>query len=177
MTFNNKYTLLKIVSLIFIFGSITLFQSCKVSYSFSGVTIPPEIRTCSVQNFPNRAPLVQAQLSQKFADALKDKIQGQTNLMLINGFGDVDFSGEIRNYETRPTAITGEETAALNRLTITVRVKFTNTHDPDQDFDTTFSRYEDYDSSRDLSQIEDELIGLILEVLIEDIFNRAFVNW
>ena len=151
--------------------------SCKVSYSFSGVNIAPEIKTCSVQNFPNRAPVVQAQLSQKFSDALRDKIQGQTNLSLVTSFGDVDFSGEIRNYETRPTAITGDETAALNRLTITVRVKFTNSHDPDQNFDTSFSRYEDYDSSKNLAQVEDELIALILEVLIEDIFNRAFVNW
>ena len=158
-------------------AALSGMPSCKVSYSFSGVTIPPEITTCSVQDFPNRAPVVQAQLSQKFADALKDKIQAQTNLNLINGFGDVDFSGEIRNYETRPTAITGNETAALNRLTITVRVKYTNSHDPEQDFDTSFSRYEDYDSSKNLAQVEDELITLILEVLIEDVFNRAFVNW
>lgn len=172
----EKVTLLKTL-IIFNILIITLLQGCKVSYSFSGVTIAPEIKTYSVQNFPNRAPLVQAQLSQKFTDALKDKIQAQTSLSLINGFGDVDFSGEIRNYETRPTAITGNETAALNRLTISVRVKFTNTHDPEQDFDTSFSRYEDYDSNKDLSQVEDELIDLILEVLIEDIFNRAFVNW
>jgi len=177
MIFEKKRGLF-IKTYIFLFIiTLPLYQGCKVSYSFSGVTIAPEIKTCSVQNFPNRAPLVQAQLSQKFTDALKDKIQAQTSLSLINGFGDVDFSGEIRNYETRPTAITKDETAALNRLTISVRVKFTNTHDPEQDFDTSFSRYEDYDSSKDLSQVEDELINLILEVLIEDIFNRAFVNW
>ena len=161
----------------FFMAAIFILPSCKVSYSFSGVTIAPEILTFTVQNFPNRAPVVQAQLSQKFADALKDKIQGQTSLDLINGFGDVDFSGEIRNYETRPTAITGDETAALNRLTITVRVKFTNSHDPEQDFDASFSRYEDYDSSKNLAQVEDELITLILEVLIEDVFKLAFVNW
>jgi len=177
MIFNKLHNFFLGNSLIFLVIILPLMPACKVTYSFSGVNIAPEIKTCSVQNFPNRAPLVQAQLSQKFADALKDKIQGQTTLLLVNGFGDVDFSGEIRNYETRPTAITGAETAAMNRLTITVRVKFTNTHDPDQDFDTTFSRYEDYESSKDLSQVEDELMGLILEVLIEDIFNRAFVNW
>jgi len=177
MISDSNPVLYRRVLFVFLFGLLAFLPSCKVSYSFSGVAIAPEIKTCSVQNFPNRAPLVQPQLSQKFTDALKDKIQAQTSLLLINGFGDVDFSGEIRNYETRPTAITGEETAAMNRLTISVRVKFTNTHDPEQDFDATFSRYEDYESSRDLSQVEDELMGLILEVLIEDIFNRAFVNW
>ncbi len=152
-------------------------QSCKVSYSFSGANINPAIKTVSVQYFDNRAPLVQAQLSQVFTDALREKVQGSTSLALVTGFGDVDFSGEIKNYETRPQAITGAESAALNRLSITVRVKFTNAIEPDKDFDTSFTRYEDFESSKDLSSVEDELIKLITEQLIEDIFNKAFVNW
>ena len=174
MTLASKKRRLLLLSL---FLLLAFQQACKVSYSFSGVVIDPQIVTCSVQNIQNRAPLVPPQLSQKFTDALKDKIQGQTNLNLVNGMGDVDFTGEIRNYETRPTAITGAETAALNRLTITVRVKYTNNFNPDLSFDNSFSRFEDYDSSKDLSQVEDELIGLLVEQLVEDIFNRAFVNW
>jgi hypothetical protein len=152
-------------------------QSCKISYSFTGVTINQQIKTVSIQYFDNRAPLVQAQLSQVFTDALRDKIQGQTSLNLVTGYGDVDFSGEIKNYETRPQAITGAETAALNRLSITVRVKFDNVIEPDKSFDTSFTRYEDYDSSKDPSSVEEELIKQIVENLVEDIFNKAFVNW
>lgn len=170
------HKILRIFTFAFMLTLISL-QGCKVKYSFSGVVIDPAITTCSVQYFPNRAPLVQAQLSQRFTDALKDRIQGQTRLTLINGVGDVDFTGEIRNYETRPTAITGDETAALNRLSITVRVKYTNFADNALSFDSSFTRFEDYESTKDLSQVEDELINLILEQLIEDIFNRAFVNW
>jgi hypothetical protein len=172
----NKSLLFKI-SIPAIFAAMMALSSCKISYSLSGTNIPIEINTVSVQYFPNRAPLVQAQLSQQFTDALKDKIQGQTRLELVNGLGDVDFSGEIKNYETRPTAISGNETAALNRLTITVRVKYTNTFNPDESFDSSFSRYEDYSSSQNLSDVEDDLIQLILENIIEDIFNKAFVNW
>ncbi len=152
-------------------------QSCKVSYSFTGATISPEIKTFSVQYFDNRAPLVQPQLSQIFTDALREKLQGQTSLNLVTGFGDVDFSGEIKNYETRPQAITGDETAATNRLTITVRVKFINEIETDKSFDTSFSRFQDYSSEKDLSSVEDELIKLIVEDLMEDIYNKAFVNW
>ena len=152
-------------------------KQCKVSYSFSGVNISPEIKTVSVQYFQNRAPIVQAQLSQLFTDALIDRIQSNTNLTLTNSQGDIDFSGEIRNYETRPTAITGQEVAARNRLTISVRVRYVNNEDPELDFDTTFSRYEDYDASQNLSDVEDELIGIIVDYLVEDIFNKAFVNW
>lgn len=155
----------------------SLSQSCKVSYSLTGVTINPEIKTVSIQYFDNRAPLVQPQLSQIFTDALRDKVQGSTSLTLVTGYGDVDFAGEIKNYETRPQAITGAETAALNRLTITVKVKFTNEIETDKSFDTSFSRYEEYDSSKDPSSVEDELIKLIVEQLMEDIFNKAFVNW
>jgi hypothetical protein len=154
-----------------------IFAGCKVHYSFSGVNISPEVQTYSVQYFPNRAPLVQAQLSQLFTDALMDKIQSNTSLDLSNQGGDVQFSGEITGYETRPMAITGQETAARNRLTITVRVKYTNDVEPDLDFDTSFSRYEEYDSSRNLTDVEDELIDLIVENLVDDIFNRAFVSW
>jgi hypothetical protein len=152
-------------------------QQCKVSYSFSGVNISPEVRTYSVDYFPNRAPIVQAQLSQLFTEALMDKIQGNTSLDLSTNGGDVSFSGEITGYETRPTAITSQETAARNRLTITVRVKYINEIDPDLDYDTSFSRYEDYDASQNLTDVENELIELIVENLIDDIFNRAFISW
>jgi len=160
-----------------IFAGLCILPSCKISYSFKGTTIDPRIQTYSVANFNNRAPLVQARLSQTLTDALKDKVQNQTSLKLVNGFADVEFSGDITNYETRPTAITGQETAALNRFTISVRVKYTNSINPELSFEQNFSKYEDYSSSQNLSSVEDELIRLIVESMVEDIFNRAFVNW
>ncbi|MCK5066975.1 MAG: LptE family protein [Bacteroidales bacterium] len=152
-------------------------SSCTVSYRFTGVNISPEVLTYSVQYFQNRAPVVQAQLSQVFTDALMDKIQNNTSLDLANDGGDVQFSGEITGYATRPTAITGDETAARNRLTISVRVKYTNVLEPDLDYDSSFSRYEDYDASQNLTDVENLLIEMIVEYLIEDIFNKAFVSW
>jgi hypothetical protein len=152
-------------------------ESCKISYSLKGTTIDPKIKTFSVQNFNNRAPLVQARLSQNFTDALKDKIQNQTSLKLTNGFADVEFSGDITNYETRPTAITGQETAALNRFTITLKVKYVNSVNPELSFETSFTRYEDYPSSQNLASVEDDLMKLIIDTIVEDIFNKAFINW
>ena len=162
--------------IIFLLLGISL-GSCKMSYSFRGTNIDPRILTFAVQNFNNRAPVVQARLSQNLTDALKDKIQSQSSLKLVNGFADVEFSGDITNYDTRPTAITGQETAALNRFTISIKVKYINTINPELSFDQNFSRFEDYSSTQDLSSVEDELTKLILDNLVEDIFNRAFVNW
>ena len=168
------------MSRLLILAVLLMVQGCKtmkVNYSFSGVNISPDINTVTIQYFPNRAPVVQAQLSQLFTDALIDKVQSNTSLELVPAGGDVSFSGEIRNYETKPTAITGNETAARNRLTISIRVVYTNVMDPEQDFESTFSRYEEYDSSQNLADVEGELIDLILENILEDIFNKAFVNW
>lgn len=171
----------KIISWPLVFIILAQFMTgCKtmsINYSFSGVNISPEIETVNVDYFPNRAPVVQAQLSQLFTDALVDKIQSNTSLELVAAGGDISFSGEIRNYETKPTAITGDETAARNRLTISVRVVYTNNVDPDDSFESSFSHYEDYDSSQNLADVESELIELIIENLMEDIFNKAFVNW
>ncbi|MCD4710015.1 MAG: hypothetical protein K8R52_04155 [Bacteroidales bacterium] len=172
----RKNTLYARLAAVF-FTLLVALTGCSVSYSFRGVNISDEVQTYSVQYFPNRAPLVQAQLSQVFTDALMDKIQGNTKLDLSNQGGDVQLSGEITGYETRPTAITSAETAARNRLTITVRVKYTNVMEPELDYDSSFSRYEDYDASKNLTDVEDVLIELIVENLVEDIFNKAFISW
>ncbi len=156
---------------------ITGLTGCKVTYSFSGASISPQIKTVSVQYFQNRAALVQPGLTQYFTDALIDKCKSQTSLKVVNGIGDVNFEGEISDYNTRPQAVAADAQAALNRFTITVKVKFTNSVDPDLSYDQSFSRYEDYSSNLDLSQVEADLSVKIVDMIIEDIFNQAFVNW
>ena len=158
-------------------GLMVMMYGCKVSYSFSGASISPDVKTISIQYFQNRASLVQPGLSQNLTDALIDKCKAQTNLGFINGIGDVNFEGEISDYNTRPLTVAADAMAATNRFTITVKVKFTNAIDPALSYDQSFSRYEDYDSSLDLSQVEESLSGKILDLLVEDIFNKAFVNW
>lgn len=152
-------------------------QSCKVSYTLSGASIAPEVKTVSVQYFTNRAPLALTNLDQYITNELRDKFKSQTSLTVVNDVGHLNFEGEIIKYETRPTAIVGDETAAQNRLTITARVKFTNEIEPEYNFDYDFTRYADYDSNLDLAQVEQDLVEEIVEQLIDDIFNRAVVNW
>jgi len=157
--------------------STLLLSGCKVSYSFSGARIAPEVKTFSVQYFQNRASLVQVGLSQGLTNALIDKCKGQTSLKYVTGVGDVNFEGEITDYSTKPYTVAADAQAASNRFTITVRVRFTNSAEPEYSFDQSFSRYQDYNSNLDLSAVEKSLSELIIENLIEDIFNQAFVNW
>ncbi|MEE4198619.1 MAG: LptE family protein [Bacteroidales bacterium] len=156
---------------------MTIMPSCTVNYSLSGASIAPEVKTVSVQYFSNRAPLAMANIGQYITDELKDKFKSQTSLTLINGMGHLNFEGEITSYDTRPMAIVGDETAAQNRLSVTVHVKFTNEIEPEYNFDTDFTRYADYDSNLDLAQVEQELVEEIVEQLIDDIFNKSVVNW
>jgi hypothetical protein len=156
---------------------VFILSGCKVSYSFTGATISPQVKTVSIQYFQNRASLVQPALSQTLTDALIDKCKSQTNLRFVSGLGDVNFEGEITDYNTRPLTVGADARAATNRFSITVRVKFTNAIDPQWSYEQTFSRYADYDSNLSLSQVEGELSGDIVEILVEDIFNQAFVNW
>jgi hypothetical protein len=163
--------------LLFVFSVIMVLQGCKVSYSFSGASISPMVKTFSIQYFQNRAALVQPGLSQYLTDALIDKCKAQTSLKYVTAIGDVNFEGEISDYNTRPLTVAADAQAAMNRFTISVKVKFTNAVDPDLSYEQTFSRYEDYDSNLDLSQVEKGLSDKIIEMIVEDIFNQAFVNW
>lgn len=171
MGLSRKIILTVITVLLIIAGG------CKVSYSFSGASISAKVKTVSVQYFQNRASLVQPSLSQNLTDALIDKCKAETNLKFVSGSGDVNFDGEITDYNTRPLTVGADAAAATNRFSITVRVKFTNAVEPELSYDQQFSRYADYSSNLDLSDVEDELSEQIIKMIVEDVFNQAFVNW
>jgi hypothetical protein len=164
-------------SLIVVLFLTLSFYGCKVSYSFSGASVSANAKTFSVQYFQNRAPLVQPGLSLAFTDALIDKCKTQTSLKYTSSSGDAAFEGEIIGYNTQPLTVAADAQAAMNRFTITVNVKFVNSIEPEKSFEQKFTRYEDYDSKFDLSQIEKEKSEKIIEMLVDDIFNQAFVNW
>jgi hypothetical protein len=153
------------------------FSSCKVNYSMSGASIAPDIKTFNVKYFQKTSALGPSLLSQTFTEKLKDKFLSQTNLKLSDKDPDLIFEGSITNYVVTPQAIQANETAANNRLTITISVKFTNTKDDKQNFETSFSRFADYSSSQSLSAVESNLINDIEDQLVDDVFNKAFINW
>ena len=151
---------------------------CRLSVSLTGSDIDARAKTVYIQTFRNNATLVNPTLSQEFTNALKDRVQSQTPLSIIDTQnGDYSIEGEITGYSINPVAIQGNETAAMNRLTITVNVRFTNKFDEKKNFEQTFSRYIDYNSSQNFTAIESSLVNEINDALTEDIFNKAFVNW
>lgn len=157
---------------------VLLLAGCRLTVSLTGGNVDPRAKTVYIQTFRNNAVGVYPTLSQDFTNALKDRVQGQTPLTIIDTEnGDYKIEGEITGYTINPVAIQGDETAAMNRLTITVFVRFTNTFDETKNFEQSFSRYVDYSSTQNLTSIESGLVSDINDALTEDIFNKAFVNW
>ena len=156
---------------------ISIFISSCGIYSFNGASISKNTKTISIKYFTNNASTIQPILSQVITEKLKDYFTQQTNLSINDNDGDLNFSGEITKYEIKPMAIQSNEVAGKNRLTIAVKVDFTNYYDNEYNFSHTFSRYRDYESSQNFSEIEEILIEEISNELIEDIFNKSVVNW
>jgi len=166
----------KTLNTLFIVLGIIIFTSC-VTYSFTGASIPPEAKTISIDYFENHADFVNPTLSEALTTAIKDRFTSQTSLVLVRQNGDLQLSGTITKYVSSPQAISGNETAALNRLSVSIKVKFVNQIEPDKNYETTFTRYEEYNSDYDLTEVQDALTESINEMLVDDIFNKAVVNW
>ena len=173
----NRKTIRILLNTLLIFAWIFVSQSCKISYSFTGANLSPDVKTFSVYYFPNRARLVNPTLSQTFTEELREKLQRQTSLDESPENGDIEFEGQITDYEVRPMAIQKDDLAAQNRLTITVKVKYTNNKVPDDSFEQNFSAFEDFESTYSLTDIEGDLVPEIINKLTEDIFNATIANW
>ncbi len=160
----------------------SLMVSCgfTVGYTLSGASIPPDAKTFSVAFFPNNATMVAPILSSTFTDELKQIYLRRTSLLEVTDGGDFAFEGEITNYTSTTAAVSSSsenDYGSLNRLTITVRVRFANRIEESGSFSKTFTAYEDYDSSKLLTEVESELIATIVEQLVTDIFQASASNW
>lgn len=164
--------------IVFLYIALVLtLTSCKVKYSLSGATIPPEAKTISVAFFANNTTLGAPSLSQRFTEKLRDMVSSQTNLALMSQNGDLQFEGFIADYNIAPVAIQSTDQANLNRLTISVNVKYSNRFDATKNFEQAFTRFADYSSQKSIESMEPELVQEIFRQITEDVFNRAFNNW
>lgn len=156
--------------------SLPLFHSCGI-YSFSGTSIQPDVKTVSIDLFEYKALRVNPSLSTDLTEGLKDKFRKMTKLEQVEYDGDLQIEGSITGYDSRATAVTADEVAAKNRLTVTIQVVFTNVKYPEEDFEKSFSAYSDYDSTNSLDAVEGTLCEDIIEQLCELVLNATVANW
>ncbi len=163
----------------FIFSILVLltFEACKVNYSFTGINISKDIKTFEVDYIPNNAPLIVPGLNEDFRNMLIDRINQQTGLTQVKSDGDIIFQGEITGYRIEPVALTAGQTAAQNRLTISIKMDYINTKDNEQDVSKTYSWYYDYPASVSRTAIEADAHKKILETILDNLFNDTLAKW
>ena len=168
---------MKKIKYILVFVITTTFFTCG-PYSFTGASIPADVKTFQVNYFQNNAILVEPGLDRDFTLALQDLITNQTNLSLVTSNGDLVYEGQITEYRISPTTATAQNTAAQNRLTVTVQVQFYNKKKEEDDFDQRFSFYYDYAGDAQLiGSRKDTALAEIFERITQDIFNASLAKW
>ncbi len=161
----------------FLFGILFFIFSCKVNYSFTGINIGKNIKTFSVSYFPNNAALVVPGINEDFRNMLIDKITQSTNLEQVKSEGDLSFEGEIAKYDVQPVSLTAGQTAAMNRLTVKIKIIYTNRKKDEDNFTKTYSYYYDYPADKSRTEIQDDAHQTIFEHILNDVFNDTLAKW
>ena len=153
-------------------------HSCAISYKFNGASIDySTTKSISVADFPHNAALVNPNLSNNLSEGIRDLYARQTRLQVGRKGGDLEVEGEITGYTLTPMSISADSYASETKLTITVKVHFTNNINPEESFDKTYSAFQNFDSSRMLSDVEDELCSTMITQIAENIFNDTVAKW
>jgi hypothetical protein len=175
----NHTKQLKFILKIALLFVLTFLSRCSVNYSFnSGGSVPEGANEFSVAYFENKSALASGIASQAFTEALRDVFINQTKLNSVQEDGDLIFEGYISDYRVQPLSIqAGSETAAQNRFTMAVVVKYTNQLDETKNFERTFSRFVDYPANQDFNSIEESLLQEVNKQLVQDIFNASVGDW
>lgn len=171
-------TLKKINIALFLTIISILAYSCSISYKFNGSSIDyTKIKSITITDFPNIAELVYPPLSQEFSESLRDSYTKQTRLQLIKKSGDLRLEGEIIGYLLTPMAISADSYAAKTKITLTIKVRFSNAKNPEDDFEKTYSAFQSYDNSSILTDVQDELVKLMIKDIVENIYNDTVAKW
>jgi len=150
--------------------------SCGI-YSFTGTNIQSDVKTITIPYVEYKALRVNPSLSGELTEALQEKFRKLTSLEQVDVDGDLELVCEVTGYDVKAAAVTANEVAAQNRLTVTVKIEFTNRKYPEDDVSQSFSAYEDFDSSNSLDAVEGDLCTTIIEKIVEDIFNATVAQW
>lgn len=159
-------------------AAMLLLTSCTISYKFNGASIDySKVKTISVADFTNNAALVYAPLATNLTDGIKDLYQRQTRLEQVRRGGNLELEGEIIGYNLTPMSVSADSYAAETKLTITVKVRFTNNIAPEESFEKTYTAYQTFDASQMLNDVQDELCTTMIAEIADQIYNDTVAKW
>ncbi len=153
--------------------------SCRISLGLAPISSIDysKVKTISIANFPNRAEYVYAPLAVQFNQELKDMFIQQTRLQVVNTGGDLDIDGEITGYNQYNESVDASGYASKVKVTLTVNVRYTNNTNHEEDFEQQFSAFQTYESTQLLTDVQDQLISVMIDDITEQIFNATVANW
>ena len=152
--------------------------ACSISLQLNGASIDyTKTRTISFEYIPIKASLVYAPLAVTFNDKLQQKYINQTRLTQVDSDGDLQISGAITGYGLSNQAVGQDAYATVTRLTIKVKIKFVNKNNKSENFEKEFSEYEDFEATKLLTEVQEDLCETLAEKLVDDIFNATVANW
>ncbi len=155
-----------------------LLAGCTITYKFNGASIDySKTHSISIADFPNQAALVNPTLASDLTEGIRDVFTKQTRLQILRKSGDLELEGEITDYQLTPLAIAADSYAAETKLTMTVRVRFTNNVNPEESFEKTYSAYQTFDSSKMLNDVQDELCTVMIQQIADYIYNDTVAKW
>ena len=161
-----------------VFLGLLIATACSISYKFNGASIDyTKVKTIMISDFTNQASYVNPTLAPEFTEELKDIYIRQTRLEQVTSNGDLALEGEVTGYDFTPMAVKEDALASQTRLTITVRVRYMNNTNPDEDFEQSFSAYREFDSNLMVQQVESSLCAEIIEEIVDQVYNATVANW
>ena len=161
-----------------VFLGLLIATACSISYKFNGASIDyTKVKTITISDFTNQASYVNPTLAPEFTEELKDIYIRQTRLEQVTSNGDLALEGEVTGYDFTPMAVKEDALASQTRLTITVRVRYMNNTNPDEDFEQSFSAYREFDSNLMVQQVESSLCAEIIEEIVDQVYNATVANW
>lgn len=179
LIFRETYAEMKFWHLLLLLLLVLLIlNSCSISYTFNGASIDyAKTKSISIVDFNNVAELIHPPLAQEFSEKLRDKYAKQTRLQLLKSNGNLHLEGEIVEYQLTPMAIAQDTYSAETKLTVTINVRFTNNANAEDDFEKKYSAFQSFDSNRMLTDVQDELLTVILDDIIDNIYNDTVAKW
>lgn len=165
-------------TLVLLLPILMLMNGCAISYKFNGASVNYETtHSISVADFPNLAPLVYPQLSNDLSEGIRDLYSRQTRLQVLRKGGDLELEGEITGYELTPMAIAADSYSSETKLTMTIKVRFTNNVNPEDNFEKTYSAFQTFDANQLLTDVQEELCATMITELAENIYNDTVAKW
>ncbi len=169
---------MKIARLLILLLIMISLPSCLISFKFNGASIDySKIKAIAIADFPNNAALVHPPLANDLSEGIRDIYSKQTRLTINRRGGDLELEGEITGYDLTPMAVSADSYSAETKLTMTVKVRFTNNVNPEESFDKTYSAFQTFDSSQLLNDVQDELCAAMIKEIAENIYNDTVAKW